>query len=95
MLIRSQHTRVFSTTNNKFCPDTDYYAKLGLKTDASEEEIKKKFYSLAKKYHPDAADSKPIDETKFKQITEAYDVLSNAHTKMLYDAARFRGAYEE
>ena len=76
-----------------FCPDTDYYRRLGVSKTATDAEIKKQFYKLAKKYHPDAADSKPKDEAKFKQITEAYDILSNSETKTQYDASR--GAYSD
>ena len=82
-------------TAKPFNENVDYYAKLGLKKTATDEQIKKEFYRLAKKYHPDAAESKPTDEAKFKSITEAYDVLSNAHTKMVYDAARFKSETQE
>ena len=57
-------------------------------TKPTQAEIKRKFYELAKKHHPDAANSKPSDEEKFKQITDAYDVLSNKDIKQEYDAAR-------
>ena len=68
--------RCFATTAS-FNPDIDYYKRLGLSKTASSEQIKKKFYKLAKAYHPDSIDSSPKDEAKFKQITEAYDILSN------------------
>ena len=76
-----------------FDPETDYYKRLGLNKTANSEQIKKQFYKLAKQYHPDSADSKPKDEAKFKQITEAYDILSNTDSKTQYDASR--GAYSD
>ncbi len=72
----------------RFDSETDYYKKLGVKNTATQTEIKRKFYELAKKHHPDAAQSKPSDEDKFKQITAAYDILSNTTIKKEYDAAR-------
>ena len=71
-----------------FSADIDYYAKLGLKKNATPAEIKKVYYKLAKKYHPDSVKSTPKDVEKFKQITAAYNVLSNDQIKKDYDAAR-------
>jgi len=61
---------------------------LGVPKTATPDELKKKFYLLAKKHHPDAADSSPTDEEKFKKITAAYDILSNTDLKEKYDEAR-------
>lgn len=72
----------------QFDPDIDYYKKLGVAKNATQVQIKKKFYELAKKHHPDAPSSKKSDEELFKQITAAYDVLSNTDTKKQYDSAR-------
>ena len=72
----------------RFDENIDYYLRLGVKKNATAAEIKKRFYELAKKHHPDAANSKPSDAEKFKQITDAYDVLSNKEVKQDYDAAR-------
>jgi molecular chaperone DnaJ len=59
----------------------DYYKILGISRNASEEEIKKAFHQLAHKYHPD----KGGDEKKFKEINEAYQVLSNKEKRSQYD----------
>ncbi len=59
----------------------DYYDILGVKKDASEDDIKKAFRRLARKHHPDAGGS----EDKFKEINEAYEVLSDAEKRSQYD----------
>ncbi len=56
----------------------DYYELLGVKRSATKAEIKKAFRKLAAKYHPD---KKTGDETKFKEITEAYEVLSDDNNR--------------
>lgn len=65
----------------------DYYKILGVPPDASPEEIRKAFYRLAHKYHPD----KGGDPEKFKEINEAYQVLSDEKKRREYDAARKMG----
>ena len=50
----------------QFDPDIDYYKKLGVAKNATQVQIKKKFYELAKKHHPDAPSSKKSDEELFK-----------------------------
>ena len=68
----------------------DYYEVLGLSKGASEDEIKKAYRSLAKKYHPDV--NKEADaEEKFKEINEAYEVLSDPEKKATYDQFGFSG----
>ncbi|RYL91568.1 molecular chaperone DnaJ [Sporolactobacillus sp. THM7-4] len=62
----------------------DYYEVLGVSKDASKEEIKKAFRRLARKYHPDVNKS-PDAEEKFKEVKEAYEVLSNPQKKANYD----------
>lgn len=63
----------------------DYYSILGVKKGASKEEVKKAYRSKARKYHPDVnADSKEAAQ-KFKEISEAYEVLGNEENRKLYD----------
>lgn len=62
----------------------DYYEVLGLTKGASQDEIKKAYRSLAKKYHPDI-NKEPGAEEKFKEINEAYDTLSDETKKARYD----------
>ncbi len=63
----------------------DYYDILGLKKGASEAEIKQAYRRLAHKYHPDKAGHSPENEQKFKEINEAYQVLSDPQKKVRYD----------
>ncbi|MCS7188642.1 MAG: J domain-containing protein [Bacteroidia bacterium] len=63
----------------------DYYATLGVERGASQEAIKKAYRRLARKYHPDANPGDKVAEEKFKEIQEAYEVLSNPETRAKYD----------
>lgn len=63
----------------------DYYASLGLQKGASDEEIKRAFRKLAIKYHPDKNQGDKEAEDKFKEINEAYQVLSDPEKKARYD----------
>ena len=63
----------------------DYYESLGLKKDASEAEIKKAFRQQAKKFHPDVNPGNTRAEARFKEINEAYEVLSDSDKKARYD----------
>ncbi|MEJ2202168.1 MAG: DnaJ C-terminal domain-containing protein [Desulfuromonadaceae bacterium] len=63
----------------------DYYAVLGLKKDAAADQIKKAYRKLALKYHPDKNPGDQKAEEKFKEITEAYAVLSDPEKKRQYD----------
>ena len=63
----------------------DYYEVLGVDKKADESTIKKAFRRLAKKYHPDTNAGDAKAEEKFKEITEAYDVLSDKEKRKLYD----------
>jgi DnaJ-class molecular chaperone len=63
----------------------DYYQVLGLPRTATEEEIRKEFRKLARKYHPDLNPGNKSAEEKFKEINEAYEVLSDADKRRHYD----------
>ena len=64
----------------------DYYEVLGIGKDASQDEIKKAFRQLAKRYHPDANPGDPTAEARFKELNEAYGVLSDPGKRSNYDA---------
>ena len=71
----------------------DYYEILGVSRDASSEEIKKAFRKLAREYHPDVNPDDKDAEKKFKEIKEAFDVLSDPERRQRYD--QFGHAAEE
>ena len=63
----------------------DYYQTLNVKRDASEKEIKQAYRRLARQYHPDVNPGDAAAEQKFKEISEAYEVLSNTENRAKYD----------
>jgi molecular chaperone DnaJ len=64
---------------------TDYYEVLGVKKDAKADEIKKAYRRLARKHHPDVNPNDKASEEKFKQVQEAYDVLSDEKKRKVFD----------
>ncbi|MET9069873.1 molecular chaperone DnaJ [Streptosporangium sandarakinum] len=68
--------------------EKDYYAVLGVPKTATAEEIKKAYRKLARQYHPDANQGNKETEEKFKDVSEAYDVLSDTKRRKEYDEAR-------
>ena len=68
----------------------DFYKLLGIKKNATENEIKKAYRKMALKYHPDK-NKNPGAEDRFKEIAEAYDVLSSKDKKQIYDNYGYEG----
>ncbi len=68
--------------------EKDYYAVIGVPKDATQADIKKAYRKLARQFHPDANKSNPEAEARFKEISEAYAVLSDEKRRKEYDEAR-------
>src|SRR5262245_20400787 len=65
--------------------NSDYYKILGVDKNADDKEIKKAYRKLARQYHPDMNPGDANSEKKFKEINEAYEVLSDADKRAKYD----------
>lgn len=74
---------------------TDLYAVLGISRDASQDDIKKAYRKLAKKYHPDLNPGNTDAEQKFKDISQAYDILGDPGKRKRYDAGEIDAAGQE
>lgn len=72
--------------------EKDFYKALGVSKDVSEADLKKTYRKLARKYHPDSNPGDTAAEAKFKEISEAYAVLSDAEQRAEYDQMRALGA---
>src|SRR5262245_34011222 len=71
-----------------FDPNVDYYKALGVAEKATADEIKRAYRKLAKQYHPDSTGGDKAKESRFKDISNAYDVLGDAKKRALYDQLR-------
>jgi molecular chaperone DnaJ len=71
-------------------PRVDHYKILGVSSDASAGDIKKAYRNLAKKFHPDSTGGDKAKETRFKEVSQAYDVLGDKDKRAQYDAMRSR-----
>src|SRR5690242_1057262 len=69
----------------------DYYEVLGVSREASEDEIKRAWRKLAREYHPDRNPGDKQAETRFKEVQEAFDVLSDKTKRAQYDQFGFAG----
>ncbi|RLN95056.1 hypothetical protein BBJ28_00023015, partial [Nothophytophthora sp. Chile5] len=73
----------------------DFYDVLGVSRDADKNEIKKKYYQLAKKYHPDTNKADPNTAKKFAEATEAWEILGDDDKRQKYDAYGHAGVDEQ
>uniref|UniRef100_A0A8C8R9H0 DnaJ heat shock protein family (Hsp40) member C4 n=1 Tax=Pelusios castaneus TaxID=367368 RepID=A0A8C8R9H0_9SAUR len=85
---RSATQRAFSSTLSNWSGCSNYYDVLGIKQDATMEEIKQAFFAKSKKLHPDSDPSNPDLHSQFVQLNTAYQVLSKESSRQLYNSQR-------
>lgn len=79
-----QQSRAISTTSSSLAAKS-YYEVLGVARNAAAKDVKKAYYQLAKKYHPDTNKNDPDAQKKFQEVSEAYEVLSDETKRKEYD----------
>ncbi|XP_067400134.1 dnaJ homolog subfamily C member 4 isoform X2 [Emydura macquarii macquarii] len=89
---RSATQRTFSSTLSNWSGCSNYYDLLGIKQDATMEEIKQAFFAKSKKLHPDSDPNNPDLHNRFIQLNTAYQVLSKEGSRRLYDSQQPRHA---
>lgn len=72
-------------SSGKFSKLGNLYTRLGLNPEASQNEIKDAYYNLSKEYHPDKNVGNKDSASKFRSISEAYEILGNVKTRAQYD----------
>ena len=77
----------FSVGRAALAGSKDYYEVLGVSRNAPQKDIKKAYYQLAKKYHPDVNKDNPKAAKSFQEVSEAYEVLSDDQKRAQYDSA--------
>lgn len=82
-VVLSASQRSISTTSSLSAKD--YYKILGISKNSSAKDIKKAYYQLAKKYHPDTNKDDPNASKKFQEVSEAYEILSDDTKRKEYD----------
>lgn len=90
----SSQKHAFHSTPVSKQSKNDYYDVLGVSRDADKNEIKKKYYQLAKKYHPDTNKDDPDAAKKFAEATEAWEILGNDEKRQKYDTFGHAGVDE-
>lgn len=89
--LAAQQSRHFRTSVTACNSNKDYYKTLGVSPEATQKEIKKAYYQLAKKYHPDTNKGDNSAQKKFQDVSEAYECLSDESKRKQYDAFKDGG----
>jgi molecular chaperone DnaJ len=85
IIMKMHYNGVATEAGKNYMAEKDYYSLLGVNRKASEKEIKQAFRRLARKHHPDVNPSDKAAENKFKEISQAYEVLSDKEKRKKYD----------